>query len=386
MVTLMAVGDVMLGRLVSQQAQQAPLSYPFEHVAALLKRGDIVFGNLECPLSERGIANKSKPPELLLRSGTHMALRLKAAGFTVLSLANNHIFDYGPDAFRDTVTALNEAGIRYVGAGMNEREAREPLVLDVNGLKVAFLAYTYGYPARGSNPGCACATSKVVKQDLEVAKKKAHLVIVSLHDGVEFTDYPLPRIRALAHKIIDWGAKLVIGHHPHTLQGVEEYKTALIAYSLGDFVFDLANHEIRKATYERTALSLIKKPLALNDLRPLESVILECRLSEKGLESYRLIPVRIGRDFQPRLAEGDVGSAILSRVSQISRPLYNPGDPVWEEMAWLERKVEELSLSKITLMDILKNLGKLRLHHFRRAPLYLQAKLSGLLKGSRGGR
>jgi len=385
-ITLMAVGDVMLGRLVSQRAQRAHNLYPFVFTAGVLRKGDLVFGNLECPLSGRGVPNKHKSADLLLRAEPYMAFRLRTAGFNVLSLANNHVFDYGLDAFRDTVAALNEAGIRHVGAGFNECEARESLVLDVNGLNIAFLAYTYGYPARGSSPGCACATSEAIKQDLEAAKKKAHLVIVSLHDGVEFTDYPLPRIHALAHEMIDRGASLVVGHHPHTLQGIEEYKSGLIAYSLGDFVFDNADDGIREAAYRRTAVSLIKEPLALNDLRPLESVILECQLSEKGVESYQLIPMLIGRDFQPQFAGGDEGTAILGRISQISKPLHDPKNPIWEEMAWLERKVGELGLGKITFMDIIRNIGKLRLHHFKYAPIYLQAKLSRLVKRSIGGR
>lgn len=383
-ITLLAVGDVML--LVSERAQREQDLYPFGFIADVLRKGDIVFGNLECPLSRKGTPNKSKPPDLLLRADPSMAFRLKTAGFKVMSLANNHIFDYGIDGFVDTVKALNEVGIQYVGAGLNERQARRPLVLDVDGLKVAFLAYTYGYPARGCNYGCASANGEAVKQDIEAVKEKAHIVIVSLDNGVEFTEYPLPRIRALAHKIIDWGASLVVGHHPHTLQGIEEYGGGLIAYSLGDFIFDHADDEIRKAVYSRTAISLIKEPLALNDLRPLESVILECRLSEKGLEFYRLIPVRIGLDFQPRLAQGDEGASILSRLNRISEPLYDSKHPVWEEMAWLEHKATELSLSRMTIMDVVRNIRKLRVHHLGSALPFLQAKLSGLLKGIGGGK
>jgi len=108
---------------------------------------------------------------------------------------------------------------------------------------------------------------------------------------------------------------------------------------------------------------------------------LECRLCGKVLECYRPIPIRIGWDFQPRLAEGDEGTSILSRLSRISKPLCDPEHPVWEEMAWLERKIRELNLGKVRIMDVMRNLGKWRLHYLRLAPLYFKVKLSGMLKG-----
>jgi len=375
MISLMAVGDIMLGRLVGEKARQTGGLYPFEYVVDLLGRGDIVFGNLECPFSTDGVPNNTKPSELLLRADPEMGYRLSKAGFSIVSLANNHIFDYGAEAFQDTIRILRERGIHYVGAGLNEREARTPVVLNVKGLKVGFIAYTYAYPARGTNPGCAYADPHAIRNDIEVLRAKADVLVVSLHDGIEFTDYPLPRIHKLAHRMIDWGAHLILGHHPHTLQGIEEYKDGLIAYSLGDFVFDNADEDIRKAAYARTAVSLIRKPLELEDLRPLESIILECRLSEHGVEGYRPIPICIGSDFQPKSAEED--TTILARLEELSKPLRDEHDPVWKDMEDLEHQVKALSLSKLSITDILLKIRRPRVHHLRSVPVYLGYKLRG---------
>jgi len=219
MITLMAVGDILLGRLVAERAHVAGELYPFEHVTALLRKGDIICGNLEGPLSHRGEPNTQKARELLFRADPQMATRLKATGFAVLSLANNHMLDYGTAAFQDTLEALDRVGIGYVGAGLNEREARCPLIREVGNLAIGFLAYTYGYPATGNRAGCAYRDLAAMEKDIRTLKPKVDVMVVSLHDGIEFVDYPTPRMRVLAHSAIAWGAHVVLGHHPIPCKG-----------------------------------------------------------------------------------------------------------------------------------------------------------------------
>ena len=384
MTTLLAVGDVMLGRLVAAKARAAGDLYPFEHVASELKKADVVIGNLESPLSINGVPNPRKPVDLLLRADPSMSSCLKHAGFSVLSLANNHMFDYGRVAFEDTLEALDREGINYVGAGLGEREARRPLILEIGGVVLGFLAYTYGYAARARKAGCAFRDPAAMKADILSLRTEADVIAVSLHDGIEFADYPVPRTLTLAHHVIEWGADLVLGHHPHTLQGIEEYRNGLIAYSLGDFVFDNADEDIREAAYRRTALSLLKEPLPLDDLRLLESIMLECQISRRGIDSYRAIPVRIGEDFQPCPDVEGARSAILTRLRLLSEPLQDPEHPIWHEMEWVEHEVRKLSLGNVSIGTVIRKLGKLRARHLRLGIPYLGAKVSRLVDTIKG--
>lgn len=384
MATLLGVGDVMLGRRVSEVACAEGTLYPFEYVASELKKADVVIGNLESPLSTNGVPNPIKPADLLLRADPSMASRLRRAGFDVLSLANNHTFDYGKVAFDDTLRALEREGIRHVGAGSNGREARKPVILEVGGFVLGFLAYTYGYAARARKAGCAFRDPAAMKADILSLRTEADVIVVSLHDGIEFSDYPIPRTLTLAHQVIEWGADLVLGHHPHTLQGIEEYRNGLIAYSLGDFVFDNADEDIREAAYRRTALSLLKEPLHLDDLRPLESIMLECQISRGGIDSYRAIPVRIGEDFQPCPDVEGSRSAILKRLRRLSEPLQDPEHPIWHEMEWVEHEVRKLSLGNLPIGTVIKRIGKLRARHLRLGIPYLGAKFSRLVDTIRG--
>jgi hypothetical protein len=146
----------------------------------------------------------------------------------------------------------------------------------------------------------------------------------------------------------------------------------------GDFVFDDANDEIREAAYRQAAVSLLKEPLPLGDLRTLEAIIFECHLCKEGIGRHRSIPVTIGADFQPRPAEKEWGAAILERLASVAKPLGNPGRPIRGGRVWSERRARRLSLSHITLAQRLSRILGARSHDFRRAAPLLFAKLSKL--------
>ena len=140
-ITLAAVGDVMLTREVGQKVEKYGYDYPFADVRGILKNADITFGNLETPLSQRGKPMKNSDPNVTFRTPPHYVTGLVNAGFNVLSVANNHIYDYGSISLKDTIENLKAVGIMPVGAGMDQTEARRPAILTVNGLRVGFLAY-----------------------------------------------------------------------------------------------------------------------------------------------------------------------------------------------------------------------------------------------------
>lgn len=238
-------GDIMLNRGVEYQIEKqgkGDFRFPFFHIAPELEKADILFGNLEGPISDRG----SRVGSIYsFRAKPKAAEGLTYAGFDILSLANNHMFDYGRTAMEDTMEILSENGIDYVGAGFDDRETFSVKIKEVKGAKIGFLAYTnLGPQSWQAGPGTSgiawidAADTEKIKKAVQEAKQKTDVLIVSLHSGEEYTSEPSPFQISFAKAAIESGADLVVEHHPHTVQRVEKYGNGWIAYSLGNFVFD----------------------------------------------------------------------------------------------------------------------------------------------------
>lgn len=376
---LNAVGDIALSRKVAEIAAQKGWLFPFRLAEEILKQADIVFGVLPGPLSLRGAPNSNK-----LRGSPHFRIDpaavkgVKYAGFNVLCLANNHILDYGKEAFFDTLEILNGYGIKYLGVGRNEKEARNPLVIQKDGLKIAFLAYTYTYPATKNSPGCALIKEKNIREDILKIKDLVDVVIVSLHHGLEYSDYPLPAHISLAHKIIDWGAHLILGHHSHVLQGIEYYKHGVIAYSLGNFVIDLSDLEIRRKALNNCLLAKTGKVSfdPETDTRPMESIIFQCKLTKKGIDGLKLIPIYINENYQPVIPDDKKSQAILGRITGLSSDLKNKDLPIWQTVT--EAYSQEYINAAINegWLQNLKRIHKIRPSHFSLLGHYLCSRFN----------
>ena len=296
----MAVGDVMLARSIGQRiARDGPLA-PWEGVAETFSQADLVFANLECTISDRGTAAQKS---FTFRAPPAAADSVVAAGIDVVSLANNHAIDWGVPALRDTIAALDGRGVGYAGAGEDAAEAHAPVIIERNGLRIAFLAYveslaertgfgTRLWAAAPDRPGLAMARPAQVVRDVAAARALADVVIVSVHGGREYRTNPSPKQRLVAQAALDAGASLFLGHHPHVLQGFQRTDDTLAAFSLGNFVFDLFQG------------------------RSNDSVILDVTLTAAGVREVRWIPV-IVRDGFPQLAEGADADRILGRLVQI---------------------------------------------------------------------
>ena len=273
----------MLGRTIGDLIIEEGYQAPFIYTADTLSKADITLGNLECPISDRGLPVEKK---YVFRAPLEAPKSLSYAGFDVLSLGNNHSLDYGPDALMDTISQLNSENIHTIGAGMDDVEAYSPLFITINGLRLAFLSYVdvpntdfdyLAWEAEPGKPGIAWAHAERVQQEVERATKNADVVIVMLHNGFEFWQKVSDRQQEIAKLAIDSGASLVIGSHPHVLQRIETYNDGLIAYSMGNFVFD-------------------------NFLFPPNySAILSVELSPDGVDSYELIQVVISLDGVPQI-------------------------------------------------------------------------------------
>ncbi|HXY62285.1 MAG TPA: CapA family protein, partial [Nitrospirota bacterium] len=238
-IVIAAVGDLMLGGRADPFLKKYGPDYPFTDVKPTLSLADIAIGNLESPISNRGKSVENK--KFTLRADPIAALALKEAGFRVVSLANNHSMDFGPLALQDTLSTLDEHSILYTGAGMDLEDARTPAIVKIKGKTLAFLSYSLTFPlefyASARQPGTAPGYADFVREDIKKVRTSADLVIVSFHWGAELLTSAKDYQIELGHQAIDWGADVVLGHHPHVLQELEIYKGRLIAYSLGNFVF-----------------------------------------------------------------------------------------------------------------------------------------------------
>lgn len=238
-VDLVFVGDIMLaetpGELIAKGID------PFEPFAGILDRHDLRIGNLECVIARSGTA-EIKPFTFRADPQTIPVL---ARHFDAVSLANNHSGDFGKAAFAEQLGLLQAAKLPYFGGGENASAAHSPWVIERNGLRIALLGYDEFKPrsfeANATRPGVAWGgEDEQVLRDIAVARDRhrADIVIPFMHWGWEDEATPSPRQREFARRMIDAGAAMVVGSHPHVTQGYEVYRGRLIMYSLGNFLFN----------------------------------------------------------------------------------------------------------------------------------------------------
>lgn len=239
--SLVFVGDIMLDRGVEQNILRyggKDYNFPFADLSKI-QRADILFGNLEGPVSDQGrdIGNLYS-----FRMSPEAVPALAKQGFDVLSVANNHAGDWTRPAFADTFLKFQNSGISLTGGGLSKNEATEPKIIVRNGVKFGYLGFSdvgpNGLRAGSTEAGILIAadpdTSNIIKQ----ASEKCDVLVVSFHFGNEYESKSNWRQRELAHMAIDNGARIVVGHHPHVPQETESYRGGVIMYSLGNFIFD----------------------------------------------------------------------------------------------------------------------------------------------------
>jgi poly-gamma-glutamate synthesis protein (capsule biosynthesis protein) len=264
--TLLFVGDVMLARGVyARMEAQDDWTLPFEEILDTLRDADLRYCNLECPISDRG---RNLHHLYSFRADPRALEGLKAAGFEVASQANNHAYDWGPQALLDSLERLRAAGIHPVGAGQNALAAHYPVLISVGSLRIAFLAYVDIDPKEAAagvdRPGVAWLDPPQVLADIRFARPLADLIVVCPHWGVEYALKPTRDQVELAHQMIEAGADLVVGSHPHVVQPLETYHDRWIAYSLGNFVFDQRN----PATHRGLMLKVTVRDKQITDVVP----------------------------------------------------------------------------------------------------------------------
>ncbi len=260
--------------------------FVFEYVKKSFFGSNIIFGNLESVLSD--CFKRKCHDSLILRGSPAFVEQLKNAGFNLLNIANNHIQQHGDEPLLDTIELLNKNGIGVIGC-----ENLQPKIFTFGDIRVAF----YGYSLRPEQHADKTIYSREnegkILSDVVKVKGNVDYLIVSLHWGDEYVSFPPVEQITFAHTLIDNGASVIIGHHPHVLQGIEEYGGGIIAYSLGNFVSAMC----QKRSKVTTILKLI--------------------LSGNSVD-YELIPCKINRNCQPMPLEGDEKSKTLDGIKKLS--------------------------------------------------------------------
>ncbi len=243
-VHLVAVGDILLDRDVGERINQNGVHSILPVVAPQLQQADIAFGNLECPIATVGVRDPWY--RCIFRADPSTVQVLVDGSLDVVSVANNHTLNSGPEALCETLGYLEEVGIRYVGAACDPAHGSDPIFVQVRGLQIGFLAYTDLDSEHGGY-------SKVdedltqLRAQIAAARSACDLLVISYHWGRMYRRNPTSRQVEVAHASVEAGADLVLGHHPHVLEGIEIYQGRPILYSMGNFVFDHVRADARQS-------------------------------------------------------------------------------------------------------------------------------------------
>ena len=317
--TMLLVGDVFVRR-------DDPPSV-FQHVREILRDAEFTFGNLEGSVADLGTPwHKSGATNW--KADARQIAAVESAGFDAMSVANNHMLDFGHDAMLETLTHLDRLGIAHSGAGQNVSEARAPAIVERNGCRIALLGYTSvfmdGWEAGDNTPGLAVIAARTayeppprfrevpgmapiirswvvlehkeqLRKEIEAARERADIVVCAFHWGVSLGFRALTEYQVeLGRFAVDAGADLVFGHHPHLLQGVEAYRGRAIFYSLGNWTF--ARHNPTHG-------------------QELETILVRCRIRDRKIDSVEYLPARGDEEMNPHVLDPELAEDIVRLVA-----------------------------------------------------------------------
>lgn len=285
-VYIAAVGDVMLGDRplmvglgVRSYMESSNVYDPFYKVGEFLKKQDVVFGNLESVLSDYGL-NETNYKSVQMRGSSKSVTSLINAGFNVMSVANNHIMQHGDGAFYETIELLKNNRIDPIGC-VDSYGKSLPRYKKIKEMTLGFVGFSMKQERYASKPNYALVNFSEILKCVKEYKKECDYLVVSLHWGDEYVSWPSKEQISQARSLSDNGASLILGHHPHVIQGIEKYNNSIIAYSLGNFVFDVWQKRLRQ-TY-----------------------ILVVSVNKNMISEFKRIPIYIDQKYRPQLLAGD---------------------------------------------------------------------------------
>lgn len=300
---LAAVGDVMLGdhpvcigHGVDSTIQKHGFAFLLDECAEVLKDADLLFGNLESPLSSHGL-RPGVLSSMELRGRPEYADALARAGFAVLNVANNHAMQHGSEAFAETVLNLRNAGVQV--AGLAEGSRSNEVWLRLHGEELVLVSYSLRPEkfCKTKPPYAKARYEEILDHIDDLRARTDSAIVLSLHWGEEYLNYPHIDQIEFARRAIDRGVRILLGHHPHVLQGFEEYNGGLIAYSLGNFIFDKWQ------------------------LNPRETAILQIDIEGGCIKNWNLVPILINRKFQPVPVKGPLAQNLERKIDAYNAAL-----------------------------------------------------------------
>ena len=270
-----------------------------------ITKSHLVIGNLESSMLSQNKCRKL----VHIHSTSYLKEFIAKQGIKIVSLANNHVMDYGSEGLCQLIDLLNKNKVYHCGAGGNLSEAMEPIEVQIENRKWAFMSYAWplieAIPARKNRAGIAPLNKKSIIKIIHKLKSKNDEICIMLHWGYEYEKYPLPAHRKLAHTLIDAGATIIIGHHPHRIQGIEYYKNKMIAYSLGNFFFPLENYSNLQKGYYGHANKYKGLLIQYNPNKPTHPTLFEANYNSAD-HSLKINPIT---------------NNFLSELKQLSKPL-----------------------------------------------------------------
>ena len=325
--TIAFCGDIMPGGEVAQYMGDTTIAEWLSGVSPAWHGADLLIGNLESPCIVQAKPIENKLPELVFHASASRLRELVNAGFSAVTVANNHVLDCGPLGLSETLQGIKDVGLYHAGAGMNLTEALKPAFIPVRRVTVGLVAFCYGPPAGHSSPGVAPCDPALMREALKNARATADVVIAVLHDGLEYSDVPPVETRSRFRFLAENGADIVIGHHPHVLQGLEWHGSTPIAYSLGDFLFHNSLPHVAQRNFSRMALGrLAPEAVRCDPHKFARGAVLTVRF-HNGKKSIQWHPFRQGKNLQPKLSSESTYSEDLLRLEDLSAALLNEKDP-----------------------------------------------------------
>ena len=358
----LSVGDISFrGR-----RETNPESLPFRQVQFLFSKYNLVVANLESPLvTEKAIPVEGK---CTLHGAPGWAEVLKECGVGLVSISNNHLMDYGEEGLQRTLQALDDAGIVHVGAGMDIKAACAPAFMDIADKTFAFLGRSNVvvsspcYAGYGK-PGVAWFDEDETIKAIQHGRSQADYVVLLLHWGIEHYNYPTPLQRTVASKLISAGADLILGHHPHVVQGEERIGSGLVSYSSGNFLFDeFFWNYIAADGYERTSESTLSG-------KNREGLMLAVTFDDNGQLNTNPFFSRITDDA---CVVPDDSAERIREYGKLCDGLQRQGYSILWKLYSLKLEWDLRLKHQYSPMVVMKKIHKLRPRHFRELAVRLK--------------
>ena len=347
-VRVAAVGDIGLAGQAAATAAAGSFDELFGDVAAVLHSADVVFGNLEYPLAADVARSK------MFEAAPGSAPCLRRAGFSLLHLANNHVAEHGAAGLAATLEGVTSTGITPLGAGRDDAGARAVVRTDRNGVRIGWLGCGRTLePQAPAGPKYWEFNEQELIDAARTARGGVDVLIVSIHIGLMYMDYPRPDHQQLAHRLIDAGAAVVLMHHAHVLQGVEVHRDGVICYNLGNFLLDWREGHV-------------EVPMVVE--RQKEGAIFTFEIDRRGVAALVVLPTIITEACTVRWPDAARAAGILDRLEAISAPLLGDFRAVFEEQRAQRNAGPILKVLAVNAMRgnfpyVVRQLRKLRVEH-----------------------